>query len=263
MACSLIILINPHAGSVEDTALLSHQLGEAAKDLDVDVWIMREDINADIRQVLDEAPEYLAANLLPKRLYGERSAETILSELKTYKQVRLHAGVCGERHFLIAAGIGFVSHFARAREHLREYEQRGAVKRLMIETRQGMGSLFAKRLHVSAPDLDRPFKASAAMISPGGLGPAFSGQIEPEARASLECASLGPRHIGELATLGVLAGLDRWRDHQSIQTCWSDVFEVNASRPIEVMLDGEPVRLDGPLHFTVKPHCLNVAIAEA
>lgn len=156
-----------------------------------------------------------------------------------------------------------MSHFARAREHLREYEQRGAVKRLMIETRQGMGSLFAKRLRVTAPGLTKPFKASAAMISPGGLGPAFSGQIEPEARARLECASLGPRHIGELATLGVLAGLDRWRDHQSIQTCWSDEFEVNASRAIEVMLDGEPVRLDGPLHITVKPHCLTVAIAEA
>lgn len=292
MASSVILLINPRAGSVDNASRLSDQLNDAARDLRVETRFFGEHPENLIAQAIESQPDFLViaggdgtaravasqmissgtstclvplplgtANLLPRRLYGERNAVSIMRELAGFDKVRLHAGCCQNQYFLIAAGIGFVTHFARAREVLRKPSRRGMLRRLSLSTRLGFDTLLTSWLRVCFDGSDKPLKASAAMVSPGGIASAFSDRIHPDAKPELECVSLRPEHIGELATLGVLAGLDRWRDHRAIETHWSEAVSVDAKQKLEVMLDGEPFRMDGPINITLKPDCLSVAVA--
>jgi diacylglycerol kinase family enzyme len=287
MTVRLALLFNPYAGAMQRPggAGLRARLEAAAQWADVAVRVVGDDAAAAAREACDEGADILAVaggdgtaravaeaaaksacpvsvmplplgttNLLPRRLYGVRTAEQILAEAKDYTPVRLHAGALGERYFFILAAAGFPSRLAEAREDIR---LRGKGRRFLDalgRARSALGSAFKPSLKLYADGSPVYFhRASAVLVAPGGLDAVLSmGPVEA-GRTQLECIAARPRHVFDAAGITVAALMRDWREHARVRQRWVDELVVRGRDRLPVMLDGEPAEIDSPAAFSFIP----------
>lgn len=297
MTKSLALLINPGAGSVParpENGFIE-ALERAAAWANVEVRLIEGDFEAAILKACRADLDYLAvaggdgtaravcekaaekeldcriiplplgtANFLPRRLYGDRDAETILREARDYGDVRLHAGRMEDKLFFVSASVGFVTRFAEAREAVRQDGLFRGLGKLWRHLGAGIDSIFSTRLSLYADGEDKRYTRSrAVLLAPGGLTTMFGASRSEPGEARLEVVAADPRHVREVADLGLRALMRRWRDHPRVQTRWVDSLEVNGRERLAIMLDGEPFHRDSPVEFTLKPEAVRFVIANS
>lgn len=297
MSQRILLLINSTAGSVQRIGheALVEQLTEAASWSEVEVRSMDDDPLAAARLACEEAPDIIAiaggdgtaraaaeaaartdcpsaliplplgtANLLPKRLYGERTAEQILREAEGYKMVKLHAGQLNDSFFFIAATAGFPSRLAEAREAARPDGKGGRkLKAAWTKARAALSVAFQPRLRLRVDAAPEYARASAVMIVPGGVEDAFGVAHTEAGPARLETFAFYPRNIGDAASLTLMALAQRWREHPRVKQSWADGIILSGRRRIPIMLDGEPDHLASPIHIALKPEAARFLVPNA
>ena len=189
------------------------------------------------------------ANLLARKLYGLRSAETILSEAAGWDRDGLPAGVLNDRLFLVAAAIGFPSTFARAREALRDKARPQPVTGMMRRAAVSARNAFQPSVRYRLDRNTRPDRRKAS-----GLYLSLGERRED----GFDCWLVHWRSPADLlgAPIEGLTGADP-QSAATVRTrcerlvAWSE-------RPLEAMVDGEPAFLDGQARIRVFPREIEV-----
>lgn len=110
------------------------------------------------------------ANMLPRRLYGDRDFESVLSELPAYETVTLHAGEAAGRTFYVALMAGAPVRFGQAREALRPAGSGRRLGEAAKRLRQGISSLAGSRLRLELDGAKQKLSRSGAvLVAPGGF----------------------------------------------------------------------------------------------
>ncbi len=184
------------------------------------------------------------ANLLPRRLYGDRSFQTILSELEDYQSLTLPAGEVAGRYFFVAMMAGAPVRFGQAREAMRP-NQKGRRPGLAAGRMwQGLRQMTQPRLRLCVNGTEtRLTRRSAIITIPGGLKAL---RREADIEQGLEHRLMGEGDLAGLALqsaslLSVGPALD------GISETSSDPARLEGPRWIRLLLDGELVRARGPV----------------
>ncbi len=287
----MVLLINPGAGSVpaQPEAGFIARLKDAAGWVDtIEVRTIDGEFEETVLHSCRERPDYLAiaggdgtaravcetlakrglscrviplplgtANFLPRRLYGDRDAYSVLRQAGGYDEVRLHAGEVDGKLFFVSASVGFLTRFAEARETVRSDGLLRSFGKTVRQVRAGFESLFSTRLSLYADGEDRRYtKSRAVLLAPGGVTTMFGADRSEPGKAKLEVVAADPRHVREAAALGVRALMAQWRDHPRIDARWVGRLKVEGRDRLAVMLDGEPFHMDSPAEFTLKPEAV-------
>jgi diacylglycerol kinase family enzyme len=202
------------------------------------------------------------ANLLPKRLYGDRSIETILKEAPDYPVEPLHAGEVDGHLFFCALMAGFPVRFGQAREALRPDGEGRQPGRALTYLRKALHAFGQTRMRLTLDD-DEVMKlrrANALMTIPGGAAAMIHGArpgdevLEHVVTRTEEISdALGALtgFLGEMFNMGELYPL---RSEQSAV--------LDGPSRITVMLDGEVLTLKTPIRISLRPNAALFAAPE-
>lgn len=296
MKKTLALLINPGAGSVpaEPDDAFIRGLTEAVSWAKVEVRLIDCDFGSCVDAVCRERHDYIAvaggdgtaravceivarensgcvviplplgtANILPKRLYGERDAKTVLREAGDYRELALHAGEMNGQLFFVAAAVGFLTSFAEAREIIRDGELHRHLGELWSHLNAGMLTLVSTRLDLYADgSSQRLVRTGAVVLSPGGIKALLDQNGTQAGEPRLEVITTRARDVREVASIGLSALMRRWRDHPRIRTRWVNSLKVDGREKLDIMLDGEPMHMDAPVEFTLRPEAVRFLAAE-
>ncbi|WP_417476676.1 diacylglycerol/lipid kinase family protein [Maricaulis sp.] len=188
------------------------------------------------------------ANMLPRRLYGDRDFRTVLTELPDYRAVTLHAGEVSGHTFYVALMAGMPVHFGQAREALRPD---GAGRRLNLafkRLRQGLASMARPHMRLKLDDGERRVSRSCALVvAPGGFS-AVRGGADAPGPAVLEHLLMqhGDPADFALKTASFLAGLPT-SDEAVLMS--RQPATLSGPKRIELMLDGEVIKAATPIEI--------------
>ncbi|WP_440957856.1 diacylglycerol/lipid kinase family protein [Oceanicaulis sp. LC35] len=202
------------------------------------------------------------ANLLPKRLYGDRSIETILKEAPDYPIEPLHAGEVEGHLFFCALMAGFPVRFGQAREALRPDGEGRQPGRALTYLRQALRAFGQTRMRLTLDDDDvrKLRRANALMTIPGGAGAMIHG-----ARPGEEVLEHVFTHTEDLSdALGALTGfLGEMLNMGELNPMRSEHSAVlDGPSKITVMLDGEVLTLKTPIRICLKANAALFAAPE-
>ncbi|WP_323762558.1 diacylglycerol/lipid kinase family protein [Maricaulis sp.] len=196
------------------------------------------------------------ANLLPRALYGDRDALTILDEVDGYDRHDLAAGSLDGNLFLIAAAIGFPTALARARESLRDDSRRHPLSGALRGTAAALGQAFRPRLSCRFDGRKVSGRASGLYVTLA-TDPLHETLTDtPDARFAAVLTSW--RHIGDMAAAPVdtLTRTDN-PDARTRPACF-DTAEIRSRKPLAAMVDGEPLTLGRLARITRLPDPVTV-----
>lgn len=188
------------------------------------------------------------ANMLPRRLYGERDFHAVLGELPGYRPVTLHAGAAAGRTFYVALMAGAPARFGQAREALRPEERGRRLGEAARRARQGLSAMAGSRLRLTLEGAQQKVSRSGAVIvTPGGFS-ALRGLEEPPGPAVLEHLIVRPADPADLAlkTASFLTGLP---DPAEAALASKGPSTLSGPKQIHLMLDGEVCKVDGPVRI--------------
>jgi diacylglycerol kinase family enzyme len=167
------------------------------------------------------------ANILVKRLYGNRDAVDLLDQAATARPRPFRPGLMNGSVFLVAAALGFPSTMARARERLREFDGPPPLlsfsKRLAASARQA----FSPSIHYQTDTSGRGRKRASGI---------YLDLADPDAE-TLRFIAVKWREMGDVARMGwaFLSDPDR------LPTGNIRHIRASARKPMAAMLDGEPI----------------------
>ena len=203
------------------------------------------------------------ANLLPKRLYGDRSIETILKEAPEYPIEPLHAGEVERHLFFCALMAGFPVRVGQAREALRPDGDGRRPLRALTRLRQALRAFLKTRLRLTLDDdeVRKLSRANALMTIPGGAMTMIHG-----ARPGDEVLEHIFTHTDDLGDalgamtgfLGEMLNMGELAPQRSYESAVLD-----GPSKVTVMLDGETLTLKTPLRITLRPNAALFAAPEA
>ena len=202
------------------------------------------------------------ANLLPKRLYGDRSIETILREAPDYPVEPLHAGEVDGHLFFCALMAGFPVRFGQAREALRPDGQGRQPARALTYLRKAWRAFGSTRMRLTLDDdeVKKLRRANALMTIPGGAGAMIHG-----ARPGDEVLEHIFTHTENISdALGAMTGfLGEMLNMGELHPARSEHSAVlDGPTKIPVMLDGEVLTLKTPIRISLKPNAALFAAPE-
>jgi diacylglycerol kinase family enzyme len=194
------------------------------------------------------------ANLLPRALYGERDALTILDEASRYQDHTLTGGELDGHLFLIAAAIGFPSTLARARESLREDRRDRPLAGAVRNALASVGQAFLPRLTCRFDDKPAPGRASGLYVTleTDPLHPALAGApaVGDADNPCFAAVLTRWRHIGDLAA-APMDTMTRTDDPKArTRPIGFEVAEISSRKPLAAMIDGEPLTLGNSARIT-------------
>jgi diacylglycerol kinase family enzyme len=188
------------------------------------------------------------ANMLPRRLYGDRDFETVLSEVPDYQTVTLHAGEAAGRTFYVALMAGAPVRFGQAREALRPADSGRRLSEAAKRLSQGISSLAGSRLRLELDGAKQKLSRSGAvLVAPGGFA-ALRGEIAPPGPPVLEHLLVRPGDPADLAlkAASFVSGLP---DPGEAAIMSDKPATLSGPRQIHLMLDGEVFKPDGPIEI--------------
>ncbi|MCC5995742.1 MAG: hypothetical protein JJU18_05160 [Oceanicaulis sp.] len=189
------------------------------------------------------------ANILPRRLYGERSCEDILAGLADAAPDRLDAGLAGNEVFLIAAAAGFPTTFARAREAMRDPRRANRLRAAFSRAGAGLAQLFGPRLRFRADG-----GGAVRLRQASGLMAA----VEPRAGA-LSLMAVRLSSLADLWGVALETLVDTTRETGGhVYAGQAQALEIWSRRPVPVMLDGEPQYAGTRLRIRFAPAAIPV-----
>lgn len=288
---TLAVVINPHAGRARDLPPgdLQEAIRRAVSWAEISFFDASEDVTGAARAACDSGADAVViaggdgtaaavldqarssgcdaimiplplgtANMLPRRLYGDRDFKTVLAQLQTYETVTLHAGEAAGRTFFVALMAGSPVRFGQAREALRP----GGEGRRFVEAarrlRQGLASLSGSRLRLTLEGSRRKLSRSGAVIiAPGGFA-ALRGDEALPGPAVLDHLVVRPADPADLAmkTASFMTGTP---DPACAAIASRGPSTLSGPKHIHLMLDGEVVNVKGPVEVRLIEHAARFA----
>lgn len=293
-----VILINKNSGTVlrlgeeKVTAMMQERLGDRIISLEL---LETKDIRSSLEKLAMEKPDgvivgggdgtaVLAAeilgpatvpfavlplgtmNLLAQDLGSAPTFEQTVERLENLVHDKIDIGIVNGRMFLCSAVIGFVPESAVVREELREAATIETMARFIGEIRRGMGGETKSTLFLKSRPEDKPYplETTSLIISNNSFvkNPATGAE-----RFMRETLTEGKLAVYSAAPQGIMDGLKMalslwqgdWQSHENIRSFeTTEMIVETEDRNILVSLDGEPVEMQSPLHFSVKPKQLSV-----
>jgi diacylglycerol kinase family enzyme len=199
-------------------------------------------------------------NVLPKRIWGGETLEQVL-EMVAKREIeagKLDMGVANGNAFFVAAMFGLMPALARVREKFR-----GANTR---ETLNALGALAGASRHVlkssvriRAEELKEARRTAGLIVTVGDADRLLPWRQTEEDFRAFECVALNLdswRDAGRIAFKTLRHG--DWRGDSKIDNFTTRALTAEAGRSTWLTLDGEPVRLKGPVEVLYKKNALTV-----
>ena len=288
MTVDLPIFLNPHAGSSNKREELEQRFRESGAHIEIIEAEgpgfqarMRALVAAGVPAIgiaggdgtMSAAASILAGSetsLLPIPLgtfnhfakrYGVLSIEAAVHAWQQAAPHRIHVGAVNERVFINNASCGFYPRAVRLRNNLEKVVPRAAAMWLA-----GSNVLLRLRLleiQLDAQGRERRLRTPALWVGIGvnslrlpapGDAPLPHPVLEAvsgRAHTRLQVVALGFRLFRHLKR-----GLEP-RD-EKLEVVRARHFTITAPKPIDIALDGEPLKLRGPLDFTIRENALKV-----
>lgn len=183
------------------------------------------------------------ANLLPRRLYGDRDFRTVLDELDAYETLTLPAGQVAGRSFFVALMAGVPVRFGQAREALRPDHRGRRISVAAGRIAQGLGQLVTPHLRLCVDGAEtRLARRSAVITIPGGLK-SLRGEAPP-------AQGLEHRLVdeGDLASLALQSAslLSRVPVSDAGHLVSPEPARLTGPKWIRLLLDGEFTKIRSP-----------------
>lgn len=206
-------------------------------------------------------------NLLAQDLGSHPTFEQTLSALDDVQIDKIDAGVVNGKMFLCSAVIGFVPEGAIAREELRQETSLAALTKFLSTIRRGMSGEIKETLYLQGKDTDEPFplETTALIVSnnrfvQNGADP-MAGRFLRESLkdGKLAVYSAAPQSVFDGLKIAFSMWQGNWQDNESIISFEAEELIVNArDKKVLISLDGEPVEMKSPLHFSLKRQSIPV-----
>lgn len=204
-------------------------------------------------------------NLLARDLGAAPTLEESLQKFERFVPAKIDAGDVNGRLFLCAAVIGFVPEGAVAREELRTEVSFESLTRFLSTMRRGIGGQIRHDLCLKSRDADKGFPVNTtSLIVANNAFAHRPGAASPFTRDTLDTGRLA---IYSAAPEGIMDGLKialslwqgDWQNQDSITSFEMTELIVDCpDKIILVSLDGEPVEMQSPLRFSVRPRSVPV-----
>ncbi|MGF1461564.1 MAG: diacylglycerol/lipid kinase family protein [Maricaulaceae bacterium] len=179
-------------------------------------------------------------NLAPRRLYGERGLDAVLSALPHARPVTWPAGRLNGEMFLLTAVVGFPAAAAAAREESRADAPN--LMRMFELAGQAVADGVSGRIRYSGEVSGEGVGLVAAL---GDLDDIFACRPPAEPCQAFDIVSVEPESLAELISLGAQAWAQGWRSHASLREFQTAKLNVDTDGPVHAMLDGEPMVIEG------------------
>jgi diacylglycerol kinase family enzyme len=205
-------------------------------------------------------------NLLAQDLGSAATFEQTIERFDRLVNDDIDVGVCNDRMFLCSAVIGFVPESAVVREELREAATIETMAKFIDTLRRGMGGEIKSKLYIQSNEDDKPFpiETTSLIISNNSFVQNPAGAAERFLRESLSNGKLAvysaaPKDMMDGLKMAFSLWQGGWQDHESISSFQTKEMIVTSDENTTlVSLDGEPLEMKGPLHFSVRPRSLPI-----
>ncbi len=198
-------------------------------------------------------------NLLAQDLGAAPTFEETLQRFKGFKPDLIDCGIVNGKRFLCSAVIGFVPEGAVVREELRENVTIENMARFLTTIARGIGGTIKNDLDLRSRSTDAPFSLSTTSLiisnngfiqKPGEAAQRFSRESLNNGRLAVYSAS--PRDMVDGLKMALSMWQGDWQDHESILSFeLKELIVETKDRKILISLDGEPVEMKSPLHFSI------------
>lgn len=205
-------------------------------------------------------------NLLAQDLGSAPTFEETLARFKSLQEDKIDLGLVNGRMFLCSAVIGLVPETAIVREEIREGAGLEAVGRFMGTVARGMAGGIEQELFLRQKNTDEPvpLKTTSLIISNNR----FTHQPEDVAArfrrdtlkdGYLAVYSAAPKDIIDGLRLLMKMWQGQWQDDSAVIGFETPELIVDGpEKEILVSLDGEPLKMHGPLKFQLHRQALPV-----
>ncbi len=205
-------------------------------------------------------------NLLAQDLGSAPTFEETMGRFDKLVRDDIDAGYVNGHIFLCSAVVGFVPEGAVAREALRENTGIATIANFVGTIARGMFGEIKQTLHLKSRHGDKPYpiETTSLIISNNSFVQKPADATQRFLRESLHDGKLGvyaasPRDMMDGLKMALSMWQGDWQDHESIRSFEaSELIVETEDKKILVSLDGEPLELESPLHFTVKPRSIPV-----
>lgn len=199
-------------------------------------------------------------NLLAQDLGSAPTFEETVRRFDSLKPEAIDTGVVNGKLFLCSAVIGFVPEGAVVREELRENVSFENLSKFIGTIARGLGGDIRHRLLIKSKtdDIGFPLETTALLISNNSFVQKPETGVQRFLRDTLTEGKLGvysasPRDMMDGLKMALSLWMGDWQDHESVMAFESKGMIVEGmDRKILITLDGEPVEMEGPLHFSVR-----------
>lgn len=293
-----VILINKHSGTVlrlgeeKIVAMMQERLGDNIVSLEL---LETKDIQTSLEKLSREKPDGViigggdgtavcaaeilgpakvpfavlplgTMNLLAQDLGSAPTFEQTIEHFENLVNDDIDIGMCNGRMFLCSAVIGFVPESAIVREELREAATIETMTRFISTIRRGMGGETKSKLFLKSKPEDKPYplETTSLIISNNSFVKHPASGAERFMRETLTDGKLA---VYSAAPTGMMDGLKMalsmwqgdWQNHENINSFeTTEMIVETEDKNILVSLDGEPIEMQSPLHFSVMPKHLSI-----
>lgn len=205
-------------------------------------------------------------NLLAQDLGAAPTFEETIAKFDRLVRDDIDAGYVNGHIFLCSAVVGFVPEGAVAREALRENTGIVTIANFIGTIARGMGGEIKQVLSLKSRHTDKPYKieTTSLIISNNSFiqNPVDAAQRfmrESLHDGKLAVYSAAPRDMMDGLKMALSLWQGDWQDHESVRSFEvTELIVETEENKILVSLDGEPLEMQSPLHFTVKPKSVPV-----
>jgi diacylglycerol kinase family enzyme len=199
-------------------------------------------------------------NVLPKRIWGAETLESVLERV-TKREIeagKLDMGMANGQAFFVAAMFGLMPALARVREKFRGANMRerwNATGELAHASRHVLKS----SVRISAEELKEARRTAGLIVTVGDADRLLPWRQSDEDFRAFECVALNLdtwRDAGRIAFKTLRHG--DWRADSKIDNFTTRALTAEAGRSTWLTLDGEPVKLKGPVKVLYKKNALTV-----
>jgi Diacylglycerol kinase catalytic domain len=177
------------------------------------------------------------ANLLARYVHSTIELGDVLEKARQAPTDKLPLGEANGHLFAVAAAVGISPGLAKARERLREPDSANRAGRFWSYIRAGLRSFFRGRFYVDLMQDEAPRPTTALYVAcPDGLG----------AEKTFAVHGGRMRNIADLAA-GVIKTALPLPDNQANWTAQTLRLIVLTKHTQPLILDGEPIRMEGPI----------------
>jgi diacylglycerol kinase family enzyme len=173
-------------------------------------------------------------NMLPRALYGNVSWEESLKKTLTAPSTKvLSGGRVANKRFFIAAIVGAPALWTQPRESMREGNIADAIKKGSVAFRR----MFETKVQYLISGGAKGETEAVALICP------LISEEMSDSEQALEAAIIDVESAAEVIGLASTAAFGKWRDDRNILLTKTKRVNVQSSKEIPAILDGEKVNL--------------------